>query len=238
MTDKKTQNKDSHGRYTKKMAEVYDGMIRKVVPGYDVLHDLSRLILQRELNDEADLLVVGAGTGHELVELSQIQQGWRVTGVEPAQSMCEAAQERIEKADIEDRAKIVCSFAHDLPSEPLYDAALLMLVMHFVADDGGKGNLLASIAERLKPGAPLVLADLNCDPASLRFERFSALWGDWQRHAGMPPEQVKKGFDTMIKEIHFIPEERTRELLSEAGFERIEPFYSALMFGGWIAYKS
>jgi len=238
MIDKQPPNKASHGRYTKKMADVYDGMIRKVVPGYDVLHDLSRLILNRELKDEADLLVVGAGTGHEVIELSQAQQGWRVTGIEPSQSMCEVAEERIEHAELVNRAKVICGFAHDLPSEPQYDAALLMLVMHFVADDGGKGNLLHSIAERLKPSAPLVLADLNCDPNSLRFERYSDLWGDWQRHAGMPPEQVKKGFDTMIKEIHFIPEERTRELLRDAGFRRIEPFYSALMFGGWIAYKA
>ncbi|MCW9034635.1 MAG: class I SAM-dependent methyltransferase [Rhodospirillales bacterium] len=232
-----TQESGSTARYTEKRAKVYDNLIRQVVPGYEVLHDLTTLVLRQELANDAHILTVGAGTGHEIECLCNVDETWRFTGVEPASEMAKAAQERINYAKLEQRVELVKGFVYDLPEGPQFDAATMMLVMHFVADDGGKADLLKSICSRLKPGAPLIFADLNGERGSPRFEKFSELWRSWQLHAGMPEHQVDKGFRTMIKDIHFVPVERTLALLYEAGFEAPEPFFSGLMFGGWIAKR-
>jgi tRNA (cmo5U34)-methyltransferase len=114
--------------------------------------------------------------------------------------------------------------------------------MHRVADapaarGGGKAGLLAAVAARLKPGAPLVLADLHAEAGGARFNRLVAAWRDWQLAAGIPPEDVDKGFRHIVKDIRFVPEGRILDLLHGAGFAAVEPFYGAYLFGGWIAWK-
>ncbi len=233
-----TEQKDSTARYTEKRAQVYDDLIRQVVPGYETLHDLTKLILKQELADGANILAVGAGTGHEIECLCSADRSWKITGVEPATQMATTAQERIDNASLGSRVDLVQGYVRDLPEGPQFDAATMMLVMHFVADDGSKEELLKSIHCRLKPGAPLIFADLNGERGSPRFEQFSKLWREWQLHSGMPKEQVDKGFRTMIKDIHFVPLERTIALLTKVGFETPETFFSGLMFGAWIAKKA
>ena len=72
-------------------AALYDDRVRKIIPGYDILHQLTDVILSAELPEEASLLIIGAGTGQELLQLSQAHPGWRFTAIEPAQPMAAIA---------------------------------------------------------------------------------------------------------------------------------------------------
>ena len=237
----KMREKDNDGHsakhFTNKRAQVYDNLIRQVVPGYDVLHKMSGLLLRTELADDARLLVVGSGTASEIEHLAHIAPGWQFTGVEPAVSMNAVARERLAEAGLTERAHLVDGYVTDLGEETGFDAALMLLVMHFVDDDGGKANLLNGIAKRLKPGSPLVLADLHADVNGQRFSSFLNHWRNWQLSSGMPEEQVEKGFNTLIKDVAFVPEDRILELLHQAGFRTVEPFFGAYLFGAWIAWK-
>ena len=236
MADEQQQEK-SVKHFTDKRAQVYDDLIRQVVPGYDVLHKMTGLLLQAELPEEARLLVVGSGTASEIKLLADASPQWRFTGVEPAAGMNAVARQRLSDAGLDERAHLVDGYVTDLAEETNFDAAVMLLVMHFVQDDGSKENLLKGIAKRLKPGAPLILADLHADVEGPRFKRFLDHWRDWQLSSGMPPEQVEKGFQTLIKDVAFVPEERILSLLHEAGFKTVEPFYGAYLFGAWIAWK-
>jgi tRNA (cmo5U34)-methyltransferase len=53
-------------------ARKYDHRIRKVMPGYEVLHGLARSLLRLDLKERAHLLIVGAGTGMEVVHLGPV----------------------------------------------------------------------------------------------------------------------------------------------------------------------
>ena len=236
MGDQQGQDK-SVKHFTDKRAQVYDDLIRQVVPGYEVLHKMAGLLLRAELKDDARLMVVGSGTATEIEHLAGLSANWQFTGIEPAASMNVVARARLEAAGLQDRAHLVDGFVTDLAEETGFDAALMLLVMHFVDDEGGKENLLKGIAKRLKPGAPLVLADLHADVKGSRFNRFLDHWRNWQLAAGMPEEQVEKGFRTLIRDVAFVPEERILELLHGAGFKTVEPFFGAYLFGAWIAWK-
>lgn len=229
---------DSTRHFDGKRAQVYDDLIRQVVPGYEVLHALAGLILKDEVGEHGKVLVVGAGTGQEVLAFAEERPHWHLTGVEPAPDMIALAKERVTAAGWGERIDLVTGYVHDLPETADYDAAALLLVMHFLPDDGAKLDLLTGIAKRLKPGAPLVLADLHADMEGPRFRRFMALWRQWQLGAGIEPDKVEKGFQRMIKDIQFVSERRILGLLAEAGFVTVEPFYGAFLFGAWIAWKA
>ena len=54
-----------------------------------------------------------------------------------------------------------------------------MLVMHFLDDSGSKANYLAAIRRRVRPGGPLILADVSFDDRTA-FERMHPTF---MRHA-------------------------------------------------------
>lgn len=229
---------DAGHRFDSEGAQIYDHRIRTVVPGYEALHRMAYSLLQLDLGEQARLLIVGAGTGMEIMHLAEDNPGWRFTGVDPSADMVAIARRRVTNSGLSERVELHTGFAHELPTSEPYDAATLLLVMHFVPDDGGKLELLRSISARLKPGAPFVLADAHGDRTSDRFARFMAAFKRLQIALGKTTEEVEEMFQRFPSDVHFATEERTMALLHEAGFEHVEPFYGAMLFGGWIARRS
>lgn len=217
-------------------ARIYDDIIRQVVPGYEVLHRLVAVQLQSCLPDDARILVAGVGTGAEIEAVAPLRAGWRFTGFDPSADMLAAAAARSERLGLAGRVELVAGGVEAVAAAPL-DAATLLLVLHFLPDDGAKAALLDGIGARLTSGAPLVIADLHGRSGTPEFDRLMALWRAWQLDCGIPAEEVDKGFRKIVRDIHFIPEERLAELLRHAGFGEMERFWGGLLFGGWIAWK-
>ena len=229
---------DSAQHFDDRRAAVYDGLIRQVVPGYDVLHRLIRLILYGILDEAAHVLVPGAGTGMEIETLATGRPDWRFTAIDPSPGMIEAARQRIADEGLAGRTTFHEGTIEDLPGPERFDAASLVLVMHFLPDDGAKAALLRHIAARLQPGAPLILADLFGEPESPPFRRHMDVWGAWQLECGIEAEDVEKGFRHVVKDIHFVSEERIGALLAETGFGPPQPFWRNLAFGAWLAFRN
>jgi tRNA (cmo5U34)-methyltransferase len=217
-------------------AQKYDRKIRISIPGYDALHSMAYAFLGLDLGQQAKILIVGSGTGMEIVNLSQLYPEWQLTGVEPSSDMMAIANQKLAENKLGDRVKLHLGVTDELPESELYDAATLMLVMHFLPDDGSKLGLLQSIAKRLKPGAKFVLADLHGDKDSQQFQHFSSAWKLYEFNSGIASKpEIEENFKLRLSGVSYIIESRIVELLQAAGFQEIERFYNAYLFGGWIA---
>ncbi len=215
----------------------YEALARAVIPGYSDLFDLVAALLVARLGTRARVLVVGAGTGIEVVTFKRAAPAWRLTGVDPARQMLDIAARRTADAGVEDGVRFHHGYVSDLPTGERYDAATVINVLHFVADDGRKAALLEDVALRLKPGASLVLFDLHGDPATEEFARSFAAWREYWRVHGLSDEE-RAAFEARLDAgIRWVSEPRIRELLAGAGFERIEPFARGLLYGGWVATR-
>ena len=221
----------SSAHFDDNRAKRYNTTIRKVIPGYEMIHQLTRMILLNELKEKAEILVVGAGGGEELCEL--YQRDWFLTGIDPSLAMVETANARVKMA----RAKVICGKVEDLPQEPLYDAATCILVMHFLPDDGAKENLLKSISQRLKPGAPLILADLGGEKEGSLHQNNLAIWRIWQEAALIPPKEIDKGFVHVDRDIFPLNEQRINSLCQTSGLSSPLLYFRALCFSLWLGHK-
>ena len=76
------------------------------------------------------------------------------------------AERKVAEHGLNGRVRLYPSMVAELPKFEPFDVATLLLVLHFLEDDGSKLGLLRDIAEHLKPGAPLVLGDLFGPPWS------------------------------------------------------------------------
>lgn len=214
----------------------YDTLIRQVVPGYDDLH-LAILALLAGVPDGANAMVVGVGSGSELVTLGRGRAGWRFTGVEPSEQMIRITESRLERAGLRDRVQMHHGYTDDLPDEAQFDVATLVCVLHFLPDDGRKLALLRSVAARLRRGASFVLVDGCGDRGTEEFRRDWDGWMEFIRQKGLTGTELDAYRRQVEQGVHFAPWPRVVELLEAAGFRDIHPFYRAFVFGGWLATR-
>lgn len=218
-------------------APSYDADIVRMIPGYEALHTMALAHLQHALPEQATVLIAGAGTGTELAYFSAACPKWHFTGVDPSAGMLAIAEKRLTEQGSRAHVTLKTGYVSDLDSAMRFDAATLLLVMHFLPDDGTKAALLQSIADRLKPGAPFLLADLSEDKnASDLMDRF-AVWGRYEVLRGLSPETAAEHVQRASQRIQYVPEARIAELLTEAGFTAPDLFYKGLLFSGWVAYR-
>ncbi len=76
-----------------KGAAGYDERIRNLFPFYETIHTAINAVLRGVLGAESELLIVGAGTGAEILELGKSNPGWRFLGIDPAKPMLNLARE-------------------------------------------------------------------------------------------------------------------------------------------------
>ncbi len=213
--------------------ERYEALARRVIPGYRTLFPMFTALVEPGLPRRGRVLVVGAGTGIEIVHLKRARPDLRVHGVDPSERMLALAERRVAEAGAGDGVTLQLGYAADVPAAPLFDAATLVNVLHFVSNDGGKAALLADVARRLRPGGVLVFVDLHGGDTPEEHERYLSAWRRYWTLRDMPPGEMRE-FDDRIRDgIHFASAARSVGLAIEAGFEEPERFYASLLYGGW-----
>lgn len=207
----------------------YNQFVERWIPGYHYfLNILPKLFHQAEGDN---LLVAGCGTGNEINAFVKDAKHWRITGVDPSPYMIAQAQERFLKdADI----TLVSGTVADLDATICFNAATLLLVLHFLKDDGHKLQLLKDIAQRLNRHAPFVLLDVTGDVTEIKqnLPILQSLLPD-----GIPVEEIQMRMNRIENELHLVAATRLIALLQEAGFEKPVQFYQTSIYKGWITRK-
>ena len=229
---------DAKTMFDAERAQAYDRRVREAIPGYEALHQLACMVVAECTAGHGRVLVAGAGTGGECLAMAMACPALQVVGVDPAADMLAHAERKVAEHGLAGRVRLYPSAVADLPGFEPFDAATLLLVLHFLPDDGAKLGLLRAVAAHLKPGAPLVLADLFGpawnDPWQAELRIF---WEHLQKAAGIGAEDIARGFRHVDRDIHPLTEGRLTALLAEAGFDPPRPFFRALCFGGWLARR-
>lgn len=214
--------------------ERYEVLAHRVIPGYRTLFPMFTALIDPDLPRGGRVLVVGAGTGIEIVHLKRARPDLCIHGVDPSDQMLELAERRVAEAGVGDGVTLQLGYAADVPIDAPFDAATLINVLHFVPDDGSKAALLADIARRLRPGGVFVFYDLHGGDTPEEHERYLAAWRRYWKIRDMSPEEMQDFNDRIREGIHFAPASRSIELALAAGFVEPERFYKSLLYGGWV----
>lgn len=222
------------------MATRYEQRIRLFCPGYEALHRMLPSLLQSSelpLPPNARFLSVGAGTGEEVLTLGTPFPGWEFLAVDVSPEMLALARKKVAAAGMAQRVTLFQGFLQECTTPHLYDAASSIFVAHFIKEPKARLAYFQSIAHRLKPGAPFVVADLFGTPGTAQFKALFGAWHAGYSAHGISLEQVEKDFLHIQNDVAFLPEETILNLLEEAGFTAPARFYQTLLFGGWVVHK-
>ncbi len=216
-------------------AKSYDERIPKHIPGYDVLHGISETILASELPEKAAVLVAGVGTGAEILTCAPKHPGWTFMGTDLSEPMLESAKQKLSTAGLDNRVQLKLTTVRNLPEDVLYDAATAHLVLHFVADNGSKEEMMSSLAHHLKAGAPVLVSTMFGDPETTRHKRMVGFTKAHTLANGVEPKEVEEIYSPDRKDLFVVPEERIKALFRYAGFIDVQRVYQALTIGCWLA---
>jgi tRNA (cmo5U34)-methyltransferase len=208
----------------------YNEFVETWIPNYNFFLDrLPRLV--RETANK-DLLVVGCGTGNEIARFVDAPEDWQITGVDPSPEMVNQAREKLQSYA---NVTLIDGVVADLDPKRTYGAATLVLVLHFLKDNGDKLSLLRAIAERLEPGAPFIVLDITGDEkqiqANLKVLKHFL-------HEGLDEHEIENRLTRIDNELHHVSEERFAELCVEAGFETPLRFFQSTIYMGWLMRRS
>ncbi|MGG5180112.1 class I SAM-dependent methyltransferase [Bacillus sp. MM09(2025)] len=217
------------------VAESYAATIAHKVPGYQLLHELTIDVLETELKGAAScILTVGAGGGEEIINMLQRKEDWLITGVDPSPFMLDMAKQRVAQLEMEARVTWHEASLDKVSAETVYDAAVSLLVIHFIEK---RQPFLEEVARRLQPGAPFVLAFIQGELKSQVFQQELHMLSLFMQRQGLEKEVFTSFKNRLGHTTHPVPDEEIKEHLIKAGFEDIRPYFQAGMIKGLVCKR-
>ena len=231
---------DSAKKFDPARAGEYELQSRIALAGYEACHELAACMLAAALGSggTAKILIVGAGgTAQEITTAAKLESGWQFTAVDPSQPMLDLAISKLQEQGLSSRTQVHLGYVDDLSPDEHFDAATLIGVLHHLPGDEAKQAILHSIAAKLKPQAPLVLAGNHYAYASQPL--LLAAWGERWRMNGASPDEVKNKLAKILEGADPpSSEEAVAVLLKNAGFEPPLRFFSSLFWGAWLSRRT
>ena len=220
-------------RFTENGSRDYDKRIVKLIPGYHLLHQLSAAKLTLLLPRKAKILVVGAGTGSEIIELTQNGKEWSFTAVDTSQDMLDIANSKFAEAGIKHRVESYSGDIFDLDRRNTYDAALCLFVMHFMPSHAQKRGVLKAIYDALKLGAPLLYADLMESES----DNDRLAQAEISRSLGLSEDASHQMLDRLTSDFYPLNSLELKKMMKDSGFLSVTQYYQALRYHAYQALK-
>lgn len=207
----------------------YNEFVETWIPNYQYFLDcLPKMLSQVKSNN---LLVVGCGTGNEIEGFIKAPKQWKITGIDPSPDMIKQATEKLQKFD---NVSLVEGLITDLHIEKKYDVATLLLVLHFLEDNGSKLKILKDIAARLVSGASFVMLDITGDKNQMK-QNSKVL--KYLLPDGLDEKQIDNRLNRIEDKLFPVSEKRLSELCEKAGFEKPLRFFQSTIYMGWLTKK-
>ncbi|MEO0403869.1 MAG: methyltransferase domain-containing protein [Bacteroidota bacterium] len=212
-----------------KRASKYDQFVNQWIPGYQYFMQLLPKLLLDKMNQP--VLIAGCGTGSEMLELVKHYPHCDLIGVDPSPEMVSQAKDRLKTFS---NVKVIEGTVNTLAKDSSFGSATLILVLHFMEDDGTKLDMLRSIADRLKSGSSFVILDITGTREELE-RNLDVL--EMQLDPKLDPEEIKMRRNRIKDKLHVVSADRLEALLEEAGFGDVNRFYQNSIYMGWMAKK-
>ncbi|MEM1285542.1 MAG: methyltransferase domain-containing protein [Pseudomonadota bacterium] len=210
----------------------YGDQTKRLVPGLEDLHRMAGLLLAETLGEAAHILVLGAGGGQELKAFADNSATWRFLGVDPSAEMLELAKQ-VASPHL-GRIAFQEGTIEDSPAGP-FDGATCLLTLHFLAPEDRLRTLIA-LRERMKSGAPLVIAHHSFPGQAREKEVWLNRYAAFAASSGVDENQAQTAAQSIGEKLPVLSPQEDEALLREAGFTGVQLFYAAFTFRGWLAY--
>lgn len=221
--------------YGQDWAENYKRLAAASIPGREGLYRLCSAFLS-ELSGSVHILVVGCGTGDELIGLAKALPQAKFEGIDPSEAMLELCKKRVEEEKLSNRIKLHQATLEEFLSPNSFDAVTSVLVSQHLESDTHAQDFFHQLASHLKPDGFLYSADLSIASDQDRELLFN-LWRSHVIMSGIDEEMAEAMLTKIQSDISIRDQATISKFIHKAGFKDIFSPFRSLMYGTWAAKK-
>ena len=220
-----------------KVADVFDDMLNRSVPCYQMVISMISSILGEFLTPGDHVYDLGCSTGQTLVELARelAKLDLKFTGIDNSPAMISKAGHKAEMFSLADRVNFQ---EDDITSLDISGAGAVILnyTVQFIRPVQRK-DFLIKIHEALRPGGVLILSEkvLSHDPELNR--AYIDLYLDFKRQNGYSETEISRKREALENVLIPFSIKENLELLRAAGFSSSETFFQWFNFASIVAIK-
>lgn len=222
--------------FNAQVADVFDNMIQRSVPGYNFLLDVIAVLGQRYGVDQSQCYDLGCSLGTTSLRLRQnLPASCHVIGVDNSAAMVSRCRHNMAR-DHSQASYEICQ--QDIQNTHIENASIVILnfTLQFI-DDGDRQSILNKIYAGMRPGGVLLLAEKVCFDTPGQQHLQTDLYHDFKRLQGYSDLEVAQKRAAL--ENVLIPNtlEQHHERLLSAGFKQIEVCMQCFNFAALLAFK-
>ncbi len=225
-------------RFDERVAEVFDDMISRSVPGYEPVQSISLKVSEFFAQNQSSIYDLGCSSGTTLRLLShstKIPSSVEIVGVDNSSSMIEKARKKLDAQNESKKIKLICD---DLQSLKLEDSSVILLnyTLQFLPLEK-RQLLLAKTFQALKPGGALLLSEKVVCPENSIQQFVTQNHHVFKKNNGYSQLEISQKRQALEDVLVPLSINQNCSLLAKAGFENIEPLFVSLPFATLLAVK-
>lgn len=215
------------------VASVFDDMISRSVPYYDISSELITDLLSKRLARGARVIDLGCSTATTLLLLWQKRTDLALFGIDEANAMIERAREKCKAFG----AQIDLGVGDILGIELFdYDAVILNYTLQFIRPLR-RAELVRGIYEGLNDGGVFVFSEKIIYEDKRFAKEMIDIYEDYKLAQGYSRYEIAQKREALENVLIPYTEEENRALMLEAGFLRVESVFKWGNFMSFICFK-
>jgi len=222
-------------RFDERVAEVFDDMLDRSIPGYRDVIRITGELLAAFLEPYDRILDLGCSTGTTLLYLAErlTNLNPRLTGVDDSEAMIHRARTKTSAYN----RKETCFQRADIRSFPIPEgtgAVLLQYTLQFLAPED-RLPLMVRIRQGLRRGGVLILSEkIRFDDAEID-RRFIETYHRFKETQGYSKLEIARKRDALENVLIPWTAAKNEQLLRDAGFRTVDSFFQWFNFRSWVA---
>ena len=208
--------------FDENVANVFDDMINRSVPLYADVQRVIPLLIGGLQQDPVRIVDLGCSTGTSLIHLAQAlpNRNLDLIGVDNSQPMLEKFNEKLEALNLQGSSNVVCA---DIQSFEFTDASVVLMnyTLQFIQPKD-RLTMLQRIRQRLQPGGFLLLSEKVSHAQEGMDKLLTEQYFDFKRRNGYSELEIARKRDALENVLVPLTVDQNIELLTQAGFEKVE----------------
>ena len=219
--------------FDESVATVFDDMISRSVPYYQIVLDLTSDFLNRYLKDESQALDLGCSTGTTLFKLLELNKTFKLKGVDNSKPMLEIARNKANAYGVEIEFILGDILEVELKNS---DAIILNYTLQFIRPLL-RESFVKKIYENLNEGGVFVLSEKILFEDKKVAVDIIEIYEEYKEKQGYSKYEIAQKRQALENVLIPYSEDENKTMLKNAGFRSVESLFKWGNFATFIALK-
>ena len=222
-------------KFDSQVTEVFDDMLKRSIPGFNVLREITTSIAAKFAISETYILDLGCSKGGAIAKLVEVlDESYKFRGIEISEPMRLEAQERFK--DSKSRVEIIdMDLRINFPKDPT-SVVLSVLTLQFIPIEY-RQKIVKQVYDCLIPGGAFILVEKVLGSDAVINEILVKEYYDLKGKNGYTEEQINTKRRSLEGILVPVTAKWNEEILAKSGFQSVDSFWRNLNFVGWVAIK-